>query len=101
MGMLKFQVSHRLSKEEAQARTEKLVQHWVDKYGISARWTGDEATFEGKVMGVSLTASLKVAAGSVGGEAKDPGMLLRGTAKKYLEEKFAAYLDPATKLADL
>ena len=48
-----------------------------------------------------LVASLRVSDTQVGGEASDPGMLLRGQAKKYLTEKFAHFLNPAIPLADL
>ncbi len=100
MGMLKFEVPHTLPKDEAKKRMELLTRHW-QKHGISAQWTGDAATLTGKVMGVKFDANLAVTERTVGGEGTDPGMLLRGTAKKYLEGKFSSFLDPSKSLADL
>jgi hypothetical protein len=100
MGNMKFEVSHSLPKEEARKRIEKLTQYWV-KHGINSSWAGDSATLTGKVMGVQFDAKLAVTDKSVGGEGTDPGMLLRGTAKKYLEGKFATFLDPSKSLSDL
>jgi hypothetical protein len=44
---------------------------------------------------------LTVEASRIAGEASDPGMLLRGQAKKYLERKFAEYLDSSRSLEQL
>jgi hypothetical protein len=95
-----FQVPHRLPRAEARARMEKLTTAW-SRHGIHATWAGDEAKLDGKVMGMHLVATLRVMDSQVGGEATDPGMLLRSQAKKYLTEKFAHYLDPTKTLADL
>ncbi len=95
-----FHVSHALPRSEARARIEKLTEAW-SRHGVQSKWKGDEAELDGKVMGMHLVATLKVTDSQVGGEATDPGMLLRGQAKKYLTEKFAHYLDPKKALADL
>jgi hypothetical protein len=100
MGMMKFEVPHSLPKEEAKKRIEALTRYW-QKHGITAQWSGDNASINGKVMGVQFDAKLAVTEKSVGGEGTDPGMLLRGTAKKYLEGKFQTFLDPKKSLADL
>lgn len=101
MGMLKFEVPHTLSKDEAKKRVEALLSYWSRKYGMSAVWSGDGATVRGKAMGISIDATLSVSERKVGGEATDPGMLLRGQAQKYLTRKFADYLDPARSLDDV
>jgi hypothetical protein len=95
-----FHVSHSLPRAEARARIEKLTSAW-SRHGVQSTWKGDEAQLDGKVLGMHLVATLRVTDSQVGGEATDPGMLLRGKAKKYLTEKFEKYLDPATALADL
>jgi Putative polyhydroxyalkanoic acid system protein (PHA_gran_rgn) len=95
-----FHVSHALPRGEARARIEKLTETW-SRHGVQSKWKGDEAELDGKVLGMHLVATLKVTDTQVGGEATDPGMLLRGKAKKYLTEKFAHYLDPKKALADL
>lgn len=99
MGMLKFEVAHTLSKDEARKRTESLLRYWSVKYGVQAAWSGDSATLSGKLMGMSLQGSLTVEAGKVGGEATDPGLLFRDKAKKYLTRKFGMYLDGSQELA--
>jgi hypothetical protein len=101
MGKLKFEVPHTLSKDEAKKRVEALVTYWGHKHGITAQWSGDNAHFSGKVMGISLDADLTVGDKKVGGEATDPGMLLRGQATKYLQRKFSDFLDGSKSLADL
>src|SRR5207249_1159789 len=101
MGMLKFEVPHTLSREEAKKRIEQLVRYWNSKYGVAASWSGDSAQLSGKVMGIQLNASLSVDDNRVGGEANDPGLLLREPAKRYLNKKFTAYLDPMKSVADL
>jgi hypothetical protein len=97
---MEFQAAHSLPRAEARARIEKLTQAW-GRHGVQVTWEGDQATLNGKVMGIHLDGTLKVSDTEVRGEATDPGMLLRGQAKKYLIEKFAKYLDPKLSLADL
>lgn len=101
MGKLKFEVPHTLSKDEAKKRVEALVTYWRNKHGIKATWNGDQAHISGKAMGVTLDADLTVGDKKVGGEATDPGMLLRGQATKYLTRKFTDFLDGSKSLADL
>jgi hypothetical protein len=101
MGTLKFEVPHNLSKDEAIARAKKLLEYWGSKYGIQSDWSGDTARMNGKVMGISLEAKMTISDRKVDGEATDPGMLLRGKARKYLEEKFQWALDPSRKTEDL
>lgn len=101
MGMLKFEVPHQLSKDEAVLRAKKLLEHWGKKHGIVTTWQGDSAHLSGKVMGISLEANMSIDDKHVAGEATDPGMLLRGKARKYLEEKFAYALDPNRKVEDM
>lgn len=101
MGMLKFEVTHNLSKDEARSRVEALLDYWGKKYGVRADWNEDRATLHGKVMGIQIDANLRVDDARVGGEATDPGMLLRGKAQKYLTKKFSDYLDKSRSPADL
>ena len=95
MKMLSLEVSHGLGRDSAKRRMELLIQRWERKYGLRSSWAGDTARLSGRIMGISLDATLQVNEQSVRGEATDPGMLLRNKAKKYLEEKLALYLDPS------
>lgn len=94
MGMLRFEVGHSLEREEARQRVAQLLDYWSAKYGVKSTWSGDRAHVSGKVMGLSFQADLEVTAAQVGGEATDPGFLLRERARKYLTEKFTSYLAP-------
>jgi hypothetical protein len=98
--MMEFHVDHTLPRAEARARIEKLTESW-SRHGVQSTWNGDEVRLNGKVLGIHLEATLRVTDARVGGEANDPGLLLRGQARKYLTEKFAHYLDPRKSLADL
>lgn len=100
MGKIDFHVAHTLSLAEAKKRIEKLTQHWA-KHGIQSTWSGDEAKLHGKVMGINLDAVLRVTDKTVGGQASDPGLLLRGQAKKYLTHKFETWLDPKKSIEEL
>ncbi|HVP59931.1 MAG TPA: polyhydroxyalkanoic acid system family protein [Myxococcaceae bacterium] len=100
MGKIDFQVPHTLSRAEAKKRMEHLTAHWA-QHGIQATWAGDEAKLHGKVLGIHLDATLRVTDKTVGGEATDPGLLLRGQAKRYLTHKFATWLDPKKSIEEL
>jgi hypothetical protein len=101
MGMLKLEIPHSLPLEDARARVQALLDYWARKYNVRATWNGDKATFAGKAMGITIDGHLTLAPRQITGEASDPGMLLRGQAKKYLDRKFADYLDPKKSLADV
>jgi hypothetical protein len=101
MGTLKFEVPHSLDPAEAKRRTEALLKYWGQKYGVQSQWSGDSATLNGKVMGIQLKATLAITASTVGGEASDPGLLFRDAARKYLTQKFNAYLSPSADLVAL
>ena len=101
MGTMKFDVPHSLPKAEARQRVERLLQYWKDKYGVQSNWSGDGAKVNGKVMGISLDANFTVADGTIQGEGTDPGMLLRGKAKSYIQDKFSTVLDPKKSLDDV
>lgn len=98
MGTMKFDIPHSLPKEEVKQRVEQLLQYWSTKYGVKANWRGDGAQIAGKVMGIQLDASFVITDNQVQGEGTDPGMLLRGKAKSYLQDKFASVLDPKKTL---
>jgi hypothetical protein len=52
---------------------------------VTANWAGDGAKLNGKVMGINPDASFAITDKAVQGESTDPGMLLRGQAKAYLD----------------
>ena len=99
--MLKLEIPHSLSVDEAKKRVEVLLAYWLRKYSVKSTWAGDKVTFGGKVMGITIDAHLTVLPAKISGESSDPGMLLRGQAQKYLARKFGDYLDPRKSLADV
>jgi hypothetical protein len=101
MGFIKFDVPNTLPIEDAKKRVEALLSYWNRNYGVTSAWTGVSATMKGKAVGVTIDGKLTVEASRIAGEANDPGMLLRGQAKKYLERKFSEYLDPTKSLEQL
>lgn len=94
MGMMKFEVPHQLSKDQARERVNRLLEYWNRKYGIQSDWSGDRAQVAGKAMGIGINARLEVTDRAITGEASDPGFLFRDKARKYLTDKFNAALDP-------
>jgi hypothetical protein len=101
MGMIKFEFPHALPADEAKKRVEALLGYWSRKYGLKASWSGEKATMSGKAMGFSFDGWLQVEGTKVGGEASDPGMLLRGQAKGYLTRKLGEYLDGKKQLSEI
>ncbi len=101
MARLKFEVPNTLSLDEAKARVTALLDYWNSRYGVERAWEGVNATMKGKAMGVTIDGALTVEATRIAGEATDPGMLLRGQATKYLQRKFAQYLDPSRSLDEI
>ena len=101
MAFIKFEVPNKLPVDDAKKRVEALLSYWNRKYGVTSEWTGEAATMKGKAMGVAIDGKLAVHTERIAGEAKDPGMLLRGQAQKYLTRKFAEYLDPGKTLEQL
>ncbi|MGV3624858.1 MAG: polyhydroxyalkanoic acid system family protein [Archangium sp.] len=101
MGFIKFEVPNSLPVEDAKKRVEALLGYWNRKYGVSSTWDGIAATMKGKAMGISIDGKLNVEGSRIAGEASDPGMLLRGQAQKYLQRKFAEYLDPGKTLEQI
>ncbi len=101
MGFIKFEVPNSLPLDDAKKRVEALLSYWNRKYGVTSAWNGVAATMKGKAMGVTIDGNLAVEPSRIAGEANDPGMLLRGQAKKYLVRKFGEYLDPNKSLESL
>ncbi|MGQ0506977.1 MAG: polyhydroxyalkanoic acid system family protein, partial [Myxococcaceae bacterium] len=89
-----FSIPHSLPIPKALRRVELLTSYWSEKYGVTARWSGQTAELQGHIFGMNLDAHLEVTDTKVGGDVSDPGFLMRGTARNYLQRKFSTYLDP-------
>jgi hypothetical protein len=89
-----FKVEHHWSLTDARNRTQMLVDYWKKAYGVQATWQGDRVYVKGRVIGVDIDAYIDVQAGSVGGEGLDPGPLMRGFARDYVQKKLEKYMHP-------
>jgi hypothetical protein len=91
-----------LSDQEARSRLELLGQYLANKHGIKVTWSDESrARFSGKYLLVKIEGELSLANSRATFKGEDPGFLLRGRAKEYIQGKLAKYLDPKTAIADL
>ncbi|MBL0220657.1 MAG: polyhydroxyalkanoic acid system family protein [Myxococcales bacterium] len=91
-----------LSDQEARARLDVLGQYLMNKHGIKVTWVDEKrARFSGKYLLVKIEGELSLGSSHAVFKGEDPGFLLRGRAKDYIQSKLAKYLDPKIALADL
>lgn len=87
---------------DARARLAVLGKYLENKHGIKVTWTDEQrAKFSGKYLMVKIEGELAVGNSRAVFKGEDPGFLLRGRAKEYIQSKLATYLDPKTALVDL
>jgi hypothetical protein len=79
----------------------KAFGEYLHKHGIQVTWEGDRASVRGKYALVTIEGTLAFEGGKAVFDGKDPGFLLRGKAKHYLQDKLSLYLDPTRTLDDL
>ena len=93
---------HKFDTAEARERLRALGEYMQNRHGMQVTWTSDDSLhLRGKYTVVEIDAQVRLEAGRVHVQGKDPGALLRGTAKRYVAGKLAAYLDPGEPLASL
>lgn len=93
---------HGLPLDQARERVKALGDYLDNKHKIAVRWTDDDhATIGGKYLLFSFEGKITLEPGKVVLEGPDPGLMLRGKAREYLDRKLARYLDPATPLDTL
>jgi hypothetical protein len=91
-----------LSDQEARSRLELLGQYLVNRHGIKVTWQDENrARFSGKYLLVKIEGELSLGNSRAQFKGEDPGFLLRGRAKDYIQGKLAKYLDPTVAVADL
>ena len=98
--MLKLEVPHTLSRDDAKQRVDSVARYWASKYGVQVSWTGYRAKLSGKVLGIQIDANLEITDKKVEGEATDPGILFRNKARQYITQKLLTALDPSKAPAD-
>jgi hypothetical protein len=93
---------HSFDPAEARERLRALGDYLQNRHGMQVTWTSDDSLhLHGKYTVVEIDAQVKLEPGRVHVQGKDPGMLMRGTAKKYGASKLATYLDPSATPANL
>lgn len=91
-----------LSDQDARSRLVVLGQYLENKHGIRVTWIDDtKARFSGKYLMVKIEGELSLGNRRAQFKGEDPGFLLRGRAKDYIQEKLAKYLDPKVAVAEL
>jgi hypothetical protein len=99
---MRIDYSHPFSIDDARTRLEALGDYLNNRHGIKIGWDDpNTASFNGKYLVVHIEGEMKLGEGMVKLRGKDPGMLWRKKAKKYLERKLSEYLDPAIPIDDL
>ena len=88
---------YELSDQDARGRLEILGQYLSNKHGIKVTWVDEKrARFSGKYLLVKIEGELSLGSSHAVFKGEDPGFLLRGRAKDYIQNKLATYLDPRT-----
>ncbi len=98
---MKFEYAHSVELSEAQERLERLGSYLQNRHGIDVHWTDNECTIDGKYLLVKIEGKMIVEGDRVQFDGRDPGMLWRGKAVKYLKEKLEMYLDTSTPIDEL
>lgn len=94
--------SHGFDEAEARERLHALSDYMQNRHGMQVTWTSEDTLqLRGKYMVVNIDAQVTIKPGVVHVQGKDPGMMLRATAKKYVGGKLEEYLDPAVPLDQL
>ncbi len=98
---MQFDYPHSVGLEEARERIGVLCTYLLNRHGIKVDWDGNTGSFDGKYMMVVIKGRMDIEDSKIHFDGKDPGMLWRKKAIKYLKEKLAVYLDPNTPVSEL
>jgi hypothetical protein len=83
---------HNLTKAQAQAQMQKLATFWKNGHGVQVEEGLNQICVQGKLKGVSFSATMVATEQAVTVTGSDPGWLFRSAAKKYVKEKLCEYL---------
>ena len=83
--------------EDAKARLDALGEYFRNKHGINLAWVSDtKASINGKYLVVKIEGEMNMSEGKVVFSGRDPGMMWRKKATKYIHGKLDDYFDPNT-----
>jgi len=93
---MEIEQSHAFGIDEVRARVRALGDYLAQKHGMTVEWLDENrARIVGKYAVVNIDAEARIEGSRVLVKGKDPGLLWRAPAKKYVSSKLASYLDPA------
>lgn len=96
---MEIEQSHSFGIDEVRSRLRALADYLSSKHGMTIEWLdADRARISGKYAVVNIDAEARIEAGRVCVSGKDPGLLWRVPAKKYVSSKLASYLDPTRQM---
>jgi hypothetical protein len=99
---MELEQTYSFDQAEARERVRALADYLANKHGMQVSWLDeDRAHVKGKYTVVAIDVEVSVEPGKVLVKGKDPGMLWRSPAKKYVSNKLAAYLNPSASAAGL
>lgn len=98
---MQFDYPHSVGLENARARIDVLCTYLRNRHGIMVEWDGNTGSFDGKYLLVVIAGRMTIKETEVHFDGKDPGLLWRKKAVKYLKEKLGMYLDPNTPIEEL
>jgi hypothetical protein len=98
---MQFDYPHSFDTAEVKERLEALGDYLKNRHGINVGWDGNVGSVNGKYLMITIEGRLEIGDKNIHFEGKDPGMLWRKKAVKYLQEKLDIYLDKNTPVAEL
>lgn len=98
---MQFDFPHTVDIDEAHQRLKKLGAYLANRHGIQVAWSGNQCTIDGNYLMVKIEGKMHIEEQRIHFDGRDPGMLWRKKAIKYLKEKLEAYLDADTPISEL
>jgi hypothetical protein len=91
---LNLKVAHDFTRDLARERITQLLAYWAERFGVKSEWHGFRVFLTGTILGIGIKALFEIEEGAVVAMAEDPGTILSGTARRYVDNKLRKYLSP-------
>lgn len=98
---MQFDYPHAVDHEEAIQRLERLGSYLTNRHNIRVEWRDHECTINGNYLMIKIEGKMSISPSNIHFDGRDPGMLWRKKAIKYLQEKLEMYLDLNTPIDEL